>query len=81
MYNSYDPENLISKKVIYYDYLDSERYGKIVAIEPYAANNDIVYVYIEDDEPDENIYEDLVNGRELVKYAELRLSSEVIIDE
>ena len=61
-----------------YDNLGFERFGKIVAIEPYA--HPIYWIYIEDSDPDFNFYEDVVNGK-VVSYGEIRPSDEVYIDE
>ena len=61
----------------YLDYLDMERYGVIHHAEPYQ--DDIYYVYIEDEDDELNIHEDEIDG-ELVKYAEIRLSTQVWLD-
>ena len=73
-------DDVIGKSVKYYDYLDDERFGTIVAIEPYNQNEGVVYVYISDNEEEYNFHQDMVGGK-LVKYAELRLSTEVYLDE
>lgn len=69
---------VIRTHVRYFDYMGFERFGTVVAAEPYA--DDIAYLYIEDEEPEFNIHEDFVFGQ-VVRYAELRLSNEVNIDE
>ena len=71
---------VIGKSVKYYDYLDDERFGTIVAIEPYNQNEGVAYIYISDNEEEYNIHEDMIGGK-WVKYAELRLSTEVYLDE
>ena len=73
-------KKLIGKSVKYFDYLDTERFGTIVAIEPYPNDPEQVYVYISDTDEEFNIHSDLVNGQQ-INYAELRLSSEVYFDE
>ena len=73
-----ETHELIGKHIIYYDYLGIESYGIIVAIEPYSE--DQVYVYIEDEDGEDNIHEDIVNGKQ-IKYSEIRLSSEIYLDE
>ena len=74
-----DPNNLIGKSIKYYDYLDSERFGKILAIEP-SRNPEILYIYIEDDDPEFNVHQDFINGQ-VLRYAEIRPSSEVYFDD
>lgn len=69
---------LIGQHVVYYDYLGIESYGIIVAIEPYSE--DQIYVYIEDEDGEDNIHEDIINGKQ-IRYAEMRLSSEIYLDE
>ena len=76
--NTITDETVIGKSVKYYDYLGFERFGKIVAIEPYV--HPIYWIYIEDSDPDFNFYEDVVNGK-VVSYGEIRPSDEVYIDE
>ena len=71
---------LIGKSVKYYDYLDSERFGSIVAIEPYPMDPEQVYVYIEDNDTELNTHQEFINGQ-VVRFAEIRPSSEVYIDE
>jgi hypothetical protein len=71
--------NIIGKKIVYLDYLGCERYGKIIHIEPYPLQDNLVYVYIQDDEYSENTHTIITqNGEEM--YAELRLSNEVYFD-
>lgn len=67
---------IIGKKVRYYDYLDCERDGTIIDLE--ISQNGICYVYISDSDEDYNIHEDVVNGR-LIRYAELRNSEDVYL--
>ena len=74
MYNPY--KKFLGKTVKYYDYLDAERYGRIVAIEPNPNSPDTPFIYIEDEEQEFNEHRDIVNGKE-VHYAEIRLSSEI----
>lgn len=74
-----DINELIGKQVIYHDYLGEEHYGHILAIEPCQNIPDEVYIYIEDEEIEFNIHQDMVNGN-LITYAEIKPSSEVILD-
>lgn len=73
-------ENLIGKSIKYFDYLGSERYGSIAAIEPYPEDQNQRYIYIEDCDPEFNIHQDCITGKN-INYAEIRLSSEVYIDD
>ena len=73
-------DNITGLHVKYYDYLGLERFGRIIFTEPYPYNTSILYVYIEDEETEFNIHKDVLNGNE-IEYAEIRLSSEVYIDE
>lgn len=73
-------KNIIGTRIKYYDYLGSERFGSIIATEPYPDDPEILYCYIEDDDPDENINQDVVCGINIL-YATLRPSNEVYIDE
>lgn len=73
-------DSIIGKAVKYYDYLDAERFGHIVAIEPYPMDPEQAYIYIEDNEPEFNIHQDFINGK-VLRYAEIRPSDEVYIDE
>lgn len=75
-----EPKTIIGRHVKYFDYLDAEHYGTIVAIEPYPIDPAQVYVYIEDEESEFNIHEDEINGQ-MIKYAEVRPSAEVYMDE
>ena len=70
----------IGQSVKYFDYLDGERFGKIIAIEPYYQDPSLIWVYIEDEEDEYNNKVDIINGAE-IRYAELRISSDVYIDE
>ena len=72
--------NIIGLHVKYYDYLDLERFGRIIYIEPYPNDPNILYVYIEDEEPEFNIHKYTMENKE-ISYAEIRLSTEVYIDE
>lgn len=74
-----DPNELIGKQVIYFDYLGEEHHGSIVAIEPCILSQNELYIYINDEDQDFNIHQDIVNGVQIT-YAELRPSSEVILD-
>lgn len=76
--NMYEVKDVIGLHIKYYDYLDSERFGKIVAIEATKEDN-IVYVYISDEDPNFNIHSDIVNGQ-LVRYSEIRVSDDVYVD-
>ena len=71
---------LLGKAVIYYDYVGDERYGKIIAIEPYSTDSDLAWIYISDNEDIYNIHEDVVNEN-LIKYAAIKLSDEIYLDE
>lgn len=73
-------DSIIGKAVKYFDYLDAERFGHIVAIEPYPADPEQAYIYIEDNEPEFNIHQDFINGQ-ILRYAEIRPSGEVYIDD
>ena len=75
-----DISKLIGKKVRYFDYNGFERYGSIVAIEPYPKDDSVVYLYISDDDIDYNIHNDIVFGV-LVNYADIRTSIEVCLVE
>lgn len=74
-------DNIIGKAIKYYDYVGDERFGSIVAIEPSNIEDDVVYCYIEDEDPSYNIYDELIIDGMVKRYAELRLSTEVYIDE
>lgn len=71
-------DEVIGTHVRYFDYLGLERFGIVIAAEHYR--DDLAYLYIEDEEPEYNIHEDFVNGA-IVRYAEIRLSDQVNIDE
>lgn len=75
-----DSDEILGKHVRYSDYVGEERFGIIVATEPYPYDTELVYVYIEDEIGDKNEYQDWVNGRD-VRYAAIKLSSEVVIDD
>lgn len=66
----------LDKTVKYYDFLDAERYGRIVAVEDNPNDPETPYIYIEDEEQEFNEHLDEVNG-EQIRYAEIRLSSEI----
>ena len=72
-------DDLIGLHVRYFDYLGLERFGTIIFSEPFQYDDSIRYVYIEDEEVEFNIHEDNFNGN-IVKYAEIRLTTEVILD-
>ena len=74
-----DVNELIGKQVTYFDYLGEEHHGSIVAIESCRISKDEVYIYINDEEQEFNIHQDVINGVQII-YAELRPSSEVILD-
>lgn len=71
-------QEYIGKSVIYYDYLGFERYGRIVAIEP-GQEPDTPWLYIADTDEEYNIHADMVNGSN-IRYAEVRISSDVVLD-
>ena len=71
-------DEVIGTHVRYFDYLGLERFGIVIAAEYYR--DDLAYLYIEDEEPEYNIHEDFVNGT-IVRYAEIRMSNQVNIDE
>ena len=72
---------VIGTHVRYFDYLDNERFGTVVAAEPVLYGpSDLAWLYIEDEEPEYNIHQDFVCGQ-LITYAEIRVSNEVYIDE
>ena len=86
--------DVIGKSIIYQDYLGMQRYGKIAWVEEYnGPDNDdpegtVVWVYIIDEDPEYNVHEMIVNfGTDMqpnVKsfmYAEIRLSTEITLDE
>lgn len=74
-------DNIIGKPVKYYDYVGDERFGSIIAIDPSNFGDDIVYCYIEDEDPSYNIHNELIIDGMVKRYAELRLSTEVYIDD
>lgn len=74
---SYD--EVIGLSVRYFDYLGLERFGRIVFAEPSNTNPDMVYVYIEDEESEFNIHE-LALVSKVIRYAEIRESTEVYPD-
>lgn len=74
-----DVNELIGKQVTYFDYLGEEHHGSIVAIESCRVSQDEVYIYIDDEEQEFNIHQDVINGVQIT-YAELRPSSEIILD-
>ena len=69
-------KKFLGKTIKYYDYLDAERYGRIAAIEPNPNAPDTPFIYIEDEEQEFNEHSDVIAGKE-IKYADIRLSSEV----
>lgn len=68
----------LNTHVKYYDMLELERFGYIVAIEESKVKG-VPYIYIEDEEQEYNIHRDMVNGV-LITYAEIRPSDQIIID-
>ena len=74
---SYD--EIIGLSVRYFDYLGLERFGRIVFAEPSNTNPNTVYVYIEDEESEFNIHE-IVLVSKVIRYAEIRESTEVYPD-
>ena len=72
-------DEIIGLSVRYFDYLGLERFGRIVFAEPSNTNPDIVYVYIEDEESEFNIHE-VAAVSKIIKYAEIRESTEVYPD-
>ena len=93
MADNIDFSKALGKSIIYYDYLGYQRYGKIGWMEPYEGDQPddgtiISWVYISDDDPEYNVHEFVVNVGTAKKpdikhimYAEIRLSTEVILDE
>ena len=73
-------KSLIGKTIKYYDYLDTERFGRIVGIENNHNDPSAPFIYIEDEEMEYNIHSDIINGSQIA-YAEIRLSSEVYLVE
>lgn len=83
-------QDYIGKTVKYFDFLGLERYGTILTMEPCTVpSNDPVdcdnednlfYIYIVDEEPEMNIHDIFINGK-YEKYAEIRISTEVYLDE
>lgn len=72
-------DELIGVHVRYFDYLGLERFGTIVSSEPFQHDDSVRYIYIEDEEVEFNIHEDIING-DSIRYAEIRLTTEVILD-
>lgn len=75
--------NLIGKHVRYYDDMDSELFGNIVAIEiePKSDGEDIYWIYIlDEDSANREKHSDEVNGI-LITYTDLRPSIEIELDE
>ena len=74
-------DKVIGTHVRYFDYLDDERFGTVVAAEPVLYGpGDLAWLYIEDEDQEYNIHHDIVDGQ-LITYAEIRISNEVDIDE
>ena len=73
-------DEVIGTHVRYFDYLGAERYGTVIAAEPSEHCPELAWLYIEDEEPEYNIHQDIVWGK-LITYAEIRISDEVNIDE
>ena len=72
-------DEIIGLSVRYFDYLGLERFGRIVFAEPSNANPNMVYVYIEDEESEFNIHEVALVSK-VIRYAEIRESTEVYPD-
>lgn len=81
-----DISNAINKEIQYEDYMGQLRAGTIAFLEPYngsSVENDgsIYWVYIADDEMDMNIHQFVVNEQHSFMYAEVRLSTEVWLND
>ena len=74
-------KSVIGVKVKYLDFLGFQRFGKVVRCEP-SINlpEDVVYLYIEDDDPDYNTH-NMTTETGMIYYADIRLSTEVELDE
>ena len=81
---------LVGRDIIYKDYLGYERPGKIGFVEPYEAPSDepMVWCYIVDDDPEYNNKQFIFNaGTQVAQdirtlyYADLRLNTEIALDE
>lgn len=75
-------KDYIGCTVRYFDYLGSERYGRIAYMEPCTADDAVegtMYVYIEDEEIELNIHEASFVDGGVIEYAEIRLSTEIAI--
>lgn len=75
-----DSSELIGKQVIYFDYMGIERHGNIVAFEP-SNDPEQLYLYIADEDEEENIHDLQTSPTTVIMYAEMRLSGDVILDE
>lgn len=84
--------DVIGKAIGYNDYLGCLRSGTIGFIEEYKAPQDIdsdgkrvVWIYVVDDDPEYNVHTMIIpdaNGRPAtLYYAEMRLSTEVFLDD
>lgn len=73
-------ETIIGLHIKYFDYLGLERFGRICYSEPSNMSPEIVYVYIDDEEPEYNIHTVMTPNGE-IKYAEIRTNTEVYLDE
>lgn len=73
-------DNIIGLHIKYFDYLGLERFGRICYVEPSNISQDIVYIYIEDEEPEFNIHT-VMTSMGSIKYAEIRTNEEVYLDE
>lgn len=73
-------DTIIGLHIKYFDYLGLERFGRICYAEPFNMSPEIVYVYIDDEEPEFNIHE-IMTPSGIIKYAEMRTSEEVYLDE
>ena len=75
-------QDFIGRTVRYFDYIGSERYGRIVYMEPCTAAHVLegtMYVYIEDEEIELNIHEASFVDVGDICYAEIRISTDIAI--
>lgn len=90
-----EADELVGLDIVYKDYLGYERTGKIGWYEHCSHDeyddegNLIVWIYVVDEDPEYNVHEFIFNASadpskpdvKRLMYADLRLSSEVVIDE
>lgn len=83
---------VLGKAIGYNDYLGNLRSGVIGFIEEYKAPQEIdsdgkrvVWVYVVDDDPEYNVHQIIIPDKEgkpaMLNYADLRLSTEVFLDD